>query len=189
MHAFGEPAVDQDHDRIICEFDDLRRLIDREMFDPQWHEAWALRFLQYTSDHFRREEAVMRRMGFGGLQEHALAHTYLQREFREYLRTLRPGAPNLRASLEVVRRMFLVHILTCDETFGVWQEAARGTAGPTPRPGDQVPIREDLRPHGGSGARPASGSASWPSLVQSSMAAPRANQSGRPRRSGTGWRG
>lgn len=132
MHSFGDQKIDEDHDRIICEFDELCRLIARDRFDVHGHHAWAQRFLRYTSEHFRREEALMRRLSFAGLREHTLAHAYMQREFREHLRTLRPGAPNLRASLEVVRRMFLAHIVTYDEAFGIWQAALRAPAGPGP---------------------------------------------------------
>lgn len=125
MHSFGDPRIDADHDRIICEFDAMCRVVCQEEFSVSEHEAWAKRFLRYTREHFRREELLMRRSGFSSLTEHTLAHAYLQREFQEHLRTLRPGNPNLRTSLEVVRRIFLAHIVTYDEAFGIWLEAAR----------------------------------------------------------------
>ena len=77
-------------------------------------------FLHYTSEHFRREEEVMKGAGYPHLDRHITSHAYMQEEFGRLLEIMSPESPNLRSDLCLLRQMFLHHILTFDEAFGEW---------------------------------------------------------------------
>jgi|GEM_PF-3427446 len=120
MYKFDDPITDAEHDFIIRKFSDLCEIVCLDDYDQHAREELLVLFLHYTSEHFQREEEVMKRAEYPYLEAHVLSHAYMQREF-EHLREAMPTrCPNLRTDLGLLRQMFLQHILTFDETYGEW---------------------------------------------------------------------
>ena len=128
MHKFNDQVTDAEHDFIISKFNDLCEIVALEDYDQPAREELQGLFLHYTSEHFSREEAVMRAAGYPYQAQHATAHANMQDEFGRVLNAMPVGSPNLQADLALLRQMFLHHILTYDEAFGEW--LADGLRGP-----------------------------------------------------------
>lgn len=126
MFRFQNPSIDLDHDLIISKFESMLSSVATKGYDRQGRKAFIELFLHYTSSHFKREEAVMRKTGYPGYQEHVLAHAYLQNEFNRLLKTMPEDSPNLISDIAVFRQLFLTHILTHDEAFGEWLKSRKG---------------------------------------------------------------
>ncbi len=126
MHRFNDPITDGEHDFIISKFSELCEIVALEDYDQRARTELLGHFLHYTSEHFRQEEAVMGGAGYPHLQQHQVAHAYMQDAFGRVLQALPQGSPNLRTDLDLLRRMFLQHILTFDEAFGEWLAGLSG---------------------------------------------------------------
>ncbi len=61
MYLFHDKSIDSDHDRIILAFDGLIRIVSRQTYESGGRRGVIQELLRYTSSHFRREEASMRR--------------------------------------------------------------------------------------------------------------------------------
>ncbi len=120
MYKFNDPTTDAEHDFIISKFCELCEIVFLGDYDPRSREELQGLFLHYTSEHFQREEELMRGAGYPQLEQHRVAHAYMQDAFSRVLRATSQGNPNLRADLDLLRRMFLHHILTFDEAYGEW---------------------------------------------------------------------
>ncbi len=120
MYRFNDPVTDAEHDLIIQKFSHLCEIVALDNYDPQARRDLLELFLHYTSEHFHREEALMRDASYPDLEAHIVGHAYMQEAFQRLREAMAPDAPNLRADLGVMRQMFLQHILTLDEAFGAW---------------------------------------------------------------------
>lgn len=129
MYQTRDARIDSDHDAIITLFGNLCEIGPCHGYDCTGRGELIRTLLEYTSTHFREEEALMRRVGYPELREHLLAHAYLQREFRARLGTMPEHQPNLAADAQFLRSAFLGHILSHDDTFAQWLEARHEPRG------------------------------------------------------------
>lgn len=125
MYRFNDPITDAEHDLIIQKFSHLCEIVALDNYDPQARRDLLELFLHYTSEHFRREETLMRKVSYPGLEAHTDGHAYMQEAFQRLREAMSPDTPNLRADLGVMRQMFLQHILTLDDAFGAWLAATQ----------------------------------------------------------------
>jgi hemerythrin len=132
MYKFNDAGIDAEHDFIISRFSDLCKIVSIGEYDLGARRELLGIFLHYTSDHFHREEALMQEAGYPRLEQHAIAHAYMQDEFGRRLGAMSGGSPNLQTDLCLLRQMFLHHILTFDEALGEW--LAKGNPTRAPRP-------------------------------------------------------
>ncbi len=120
MYLFHDKSIDSDHDRIILAFDGLIRIVSRQTYESHGRRGVIQELLRYTSSHFRREEASMRRHRYPGLRDHVLAHAYLQNAFGRIRPWMFEDRPNLLSDIRLLRDLFLSHILTYDESYAEW---------------------------------------------------------------------
>lgn len=123
MYRFNDPTTDAEHDFIIGRFSELCEIVTLEEYDPKARESLLDLLLHYTSNHFHREEQVMRQAEYPHLESHLLAHAYMQEAFARMRASMCPDCPNLRADMTLLRQMFLDHILTQDEAYGAWRKS------------------------------------------------------------------
>ncbi|SOD91782.1 methyl-accepting chemotaxis protein [Caenispirillum bisanense] len=83
-HAFGVPAIDDEHRRLMEVTNDLYRAIksgtDRAMLDRSFDHL-----KRYTAEHFAKEEDYMSRSGYAGAADHQRHHAqFIERLDRLY---------------------------------------------------------------------------------------------------------
>jgi hemerythrin-like metal-binding protein len=130
MHKFQDPGIDAEHDLIISCFEAMLEIVSTHDYDSQQRKACVDMFRHYTTSHFRHEEKAMAAVNYPHMQDHVLAHAYLQKEVRSLVGLMREDRPNHAADLAAFRKMFLFHILTHDEAYGEWLAQQPQAASP-----------------------------------------------------------
>lgn len=132
MYRFNDPITDAEHDFIIHKFSDLCEIVALGDYSPDARKELLECLLHYTTAHFLREEELMRGRGYPGLEAHTLSHAYMQEAFNRLRDAMPVDSANLRADLQLMRQMFLQHILTQDEAYGAWIAERHDPEGPEP---------------------------------------------------------
>jgi hemerythrin-like metal-binding protein len=93
LHALGIPSMDSEHRGLIKLVNELADAVahgcDCERARQQMEKT-----LDFAAEHFAHEEALMRRHGFPGLEQHAAEHERLLREATNLMETLTPEHAN-----------------------------------------------------------------------------------------------
>ncbi|MCG3168568.1 MAG: Bacteriohemerythrin [Pseudomonadales bacterium] len=146
--AVGDPQIDQDHRYLLCLFN----CIELSLSSAETLGHLPLFFgqlLEYTCEHFQREEALQARVGYPALAEHRSAHARivemlveldggLQREFAllggvENVAvidgTRRAALDALRARLgpellQLAREWVIEHVIRMDKPMEPWLRRA-----------------------------------------------------------------
>lgn len=74
--SVGVDQIDDDHKRLINCLNDLDRAIDGDgdVYEPKAVAQQLLTLVQYTRDHFEREEELMRSISYADYDEHRREH-------------------------------------------------------------------------------------------------------------------
>lgn len=75
-HAIGIPSIDREHRGMIALVNELAEAVAHGCDYPLAHQQMGQIF-DFVADHFANEEAMMRRHGFPGLEQHAEEHRML----------------------------------------------------------------------------------------------------------------
>ena len=98
--AVGNSFIDGDHQKLIDMVNRLHALMaegkGKDVLDKVLHNL-----ITYTQEHFRREEDLMRKMGYPGLEEHKTEHEKLLLQVLELQKKFQSGAATL--SIQVLR--------------------------------------------------------------------------------------
>lgn len=77
--AVGNTFIDQDHQKLIEMVNRLHLLMQegkgKEVLGKVLHNL-----ITYTQEHFRREEELMHKLGFSGMEDHKIEHQKLLRQ-------------------------------------------------------------------------------------------------------------
>jgi hemerythrin len=125
-----DPQVDADHRALF-------RLLDQVATHRRESDAGELnqlldRLLEYTFDHFAREERAMRAYGYPQGSRHTQEHQAMRKAFIESLRRVVKGDMALPAFIKHLRESFTYHFETDDMRFVTWQRQHQGQATGTP---------------------------------------------------------
>ena len=77
------PPMDQDHKTIISMMEELNSLVTENGSHDRIKSSF-MKLLDFTKDHFRREENFMESIKFPGLASHKIIHTRLLDQLSEY---------------------------------------------------------------------------------------------------------
>ncbi|MEE4277747.1 MAG: bacteriohemerythrin [Halieaceae bacterium] len=112
------PAMDKDHQKIFDYVNRVHALIkDRA---PAGEQVETLREMaDFTEQHFAREEAMMQREGFPGLEEQQEQHRMLLDRVKETLAAIARGERvNMIGVLNFLNSWLITHIMKLDHQYG-----------------------------------------------------------------------
>ena len=76
-YSVGVPAIDKDHRNLFELIDTLNRALEKKLSKKKIAKA-ITGLIQYTEGHFAREERVMVRYGYPGIDKHRVQHRNLE---------------------------------------------------------------------------------------------------------------
>ncbi len=108
--AVGNNFIDNDHKKLIDMVNRLHELMQegrgKDVLDKVLHNL-----VTYTQEHFRREEDLMRRIGFPGLADHQYEHQKLLKQVLDLQQKFESGAATLSIQvLHFLRDWLINHI-------------------------------------------------------------------------------
>lgn len=118
MLSVGVQAIDQQHQTLVAILNELGDVVLGRT--TAWNESEAMsRLVAYTETHFAYEEALMRQVGYAGLQAHAEEHRRLFQQVAELTATCSAGtAVDHQALLAFLRDWLTSHIMGTDRALG-----------------------------------------------------------------------
>jgi hemerythrin-like metal-binding protein len=115
----GSPEIDADHKRLVSFVNALHTAVS-EAQSERVVSRILLELIEYTRDHFAREEKVMQGCGFPGLKRHKEIHAALTRKVllfaQSYLRT--PTDQVKRELIDFLAAWLVDHIIKEDRKIG-----------------------------------------------------------------------
>ena len=113
----GITQVDEQHAQLIEIYNELDDAFRQGKAHRQMSEILA-RLYQYTKEHFRDEERLLERHGFGDLAHHRHEHERLAKKLRKFVVRYRRSDERISAEVvEVVRAWIHDHIMECDHEY------------------------------------------------------------------------
>ena len=70
----GQPAIDEDHKHLIEYLNELDAALNARVYMPARVAKTLMKLLEYTHQHFQREEKIMAMVHFPKLEEHKRRH-------------------------------------------------------------------------------------------------------------------
>lgn len=115
--SVGVPEIDDQHQELVQILNDVSEVLSST---PTEVEPLLVRLVDYTNEHFRDEEALMRESGYPLLAGHEREHIELAAQVLEIRqRMVRNTSPTLVYELLGLLRMWLTnHIQGADRHFG-----------------------------------------------------------------------
>lgn len=114
----GLKQIDRDHHMILELANHLYHAIHSDADRTAVLQS-CVRIVEFTEEHFAREEKYMEVSGFDRIEEHKLEHARLKEEARCLLLRLQLDSPGSATGLyHVLREMFIEHIPDWDKPFG-----------------------------------------------------------------------
>ena len=136
-----DPRVDQDHRALFKLLDRVsthRRDSDLEDLNPLLDQL-----LEYSFEHFAREESSMEAWNYPRSAQHSEAHQAMRKAFIESLRQVVKGSLAIPVFLQHIKESFTYHFEMEDMLFICWQREHPN--GKTPPP---IPIPARSQPGG-----------------------------------------
>ncbi|SMH58063.1 bacteriohemerythrin [Azospirillum agricola] len=72
--SVGQPTIDDDHKHLIAYLNELDAALNAERFQPVRVAKILVKLLEYTKEHFAREERMMQAVRYPHFREHAEQH-------------------------------------------------------------------------------------------------------------------
>jgi len=72
--SVGQPSIDEDHKHLIAYLNDLDAALGAEVYNPARVAKTLMKLLEYTQQHFRREERMMELVHYPKIEEHKHQH-------------------------------------------------------------------------------------------------------------------
>lgn len=92
-YALGIPSIDGEHRGLVNLVNELAEAVSRGCDCEQARQKME-KVLDFAAQHFMREEALMRRHSFPGVEQHVAEHEKLLREAGNLIETLCPERSN-----------------------------------------------------------------------------------------------
>jgi len=123
--AVGHPEMDAQHRRFLETLNTLYGAL-QERWDPRALRCVLDDLDRYARDHFAREEALLREVGYPGLDEQIRQHGFFRRELAalEHALHIPVGMRDLAGTLHFMRDWFLHHVLAADRRYRRYLEGA-----------------------------------------------------------------
>jgi hemerythrin len=114
------PEIDEDHRRLVALFNILNHAV-AEGDSREYVDAVMEELISCTVWHFRHEERLMLKYGFGGSAEHKAEHEELVVAVRELQEKLRQtDTPVVADDLQYLEHWLTGHILGIDKDLGAY---------------------------------------------------------------------
>ncbi|GAA0585831.1 bacteriohemerythrin [Caenispirillum bisanense] len=124
--SVGDPGIDGDHKKLIQFVNDLQDAIDGRKPDRVVGKI-ILELVQYTKEHFSREEAVMKGCGYPDYERHRAIHQALTRQVlvmaERYVRT--PTDAVKQELIDFLAAWLVEHIIKEDRKVGAYLHGKR----------------------------------------------------------------
>lgn len=72
--SVGQPAIDEDHKHLIEYLNQLDECLGARVFAPPKVAKVLMALLEYTKEHFGREERIMEKVNYPRLEDHRRQH-------------------------------------------------------------------------------------------------------------------
>ncbi|HYG89130.1 MAG TPA: hemerythrin family protein [Azospirillum sp.] len=72
--SVGQPSIDEDHKHLIEYLNELDAALNAGVYLPARVAKTLMKLLEYTQQHFRREEQIMETVRFPKLEDHKRQH-------------------------------------------------------------------------------------------------------------------
>jgi hemerythrin len=116
-YALGVAEVDREHKQIFNAAEQVHELLLR-CAGPMAVEKGVGELIAVAANHFRAEEALLKRAGYPGLDQHRELHQELLREIRHKQARIRDNNMNVDIEfLAFIKTWILDHTLTADREF------------------------------------------------------------------------
>jgi hemerythrin len=114
----GLKQIDRDHRMILELANDLYTVTNSDT-DRAAVLRSCRKIVEFTEQHFSREEKYMQGCAYPGIEKHRQEHARLQEEAQRLLLRLEMNAPGSATGLyHVLRELFIEHIPEYDQPFG-----------------------------------------------------------------------
>jgi len=115
----GIKQIDRDHRNIVEMANALYNTIHSDNGGRSAILQNCQKIVDFTEEHFSREEKYMAASDFPGMEEHKIEHDRLKEEARKLLLRFELDTPGSATGLYyVLREMFIEHIPELDKVFG-----------------------------------------------------------------------
>lgn len=116
----GLKQIDRDHHTILELANTLYNAIQSDTGRTTVLQS-CQKIVDFTEEHFGREEKYMEASGYSRIEEHKLEHDRLKDEARQLLLRLELDSPGSATGIyHVLREMFIEHIPQYDQPFGAF---------------------------------------------------------------------
>jgi hemerythrin-like metal-binding protein len=118
MLSVGVKAIDRQHQTLIDILNQFGEQVDKRAGD--WEESVTLsRLVAYTETHFAFEEALMRKAGYPGMEDHVEEHRQLFQQVADIMTRVTSGEkPDPQELMIFLRDWLSTHILVTDKALG-----------------------------------------------------------------------
>ncbi len=72
--SVGQPAIDEDHKHLIAYLNELDAALNADRFQPIRVAKILVKLLEYTKEHFAREEKIMQSVQYPKFDDHVAQH-------------------------------------------------------------------------------------------------------------------
>ncbi|MCG5239117.1 bacteriohemerythrin [Azospirillum doebereinerae] len=125
--SVGQPAIDDDHKHLIAYLNELDAALAAPQFQPVRVAKILVKLLEYTKEHFAREEHMMQVVRYPKFEEHAKRHRDAVRAVSELSHdfSLEPTHENAAKLYKFTADWLVRHIIMEDTQLtpyvrGVW---------------------------------------------------------------------
>lgn len=125
--SVGQPAIDEDHKHLIEYLNELDAALGASRFQPIRVAKILVKLLEYTKEHFAREERIMQIVHYPRYEEHVALHREAVRKVSELSSrfSVEPTHENAEKLYKFTADWLVRHIIMVDTQLtpyvrGVW---------------------------------------------------------------------
>ncbi|MGC2856018.1 bacteriohemerythrin [Novispirillum sp. DQ9] len=124
--SVGSPEIDDDHKKLIGFVNDLHDAVNAAESEKVVG-AIMLQLIEYTRDHFAREEKVMQAAGYPDYARHKQLHDSLTRQVLVFAQTYlrNPTDQVKRELIDFLAKWLVEHIIKEDRRLGTYMRGKR----------------------------------------------------------------
>jgi hemerythrin-like metal-binding protein len=116
-YSVGVEVLDEDHKRLLNLINQLQTAVHYHTSDTYEQEAFDA-LLDYTKNHFQREEALMEKYGFPGLEEHHQQHQAMIAEVNRLVTAYQEDRnASIEKTISYLQTCLLKHINGSDQEY------------------------------------------------------------------------
>ncbi len=123
-YSVGVPALDSDHRNLFEIIETVDRALQKKMGKEKIAKAIA-GLIQYTEEHFQREEKLMERYDYPDLEKHKTQHRNLEKTVHALYRVyqVEPKSVDTKKLMEFLNHWLGYHIISVDMKYAKYIES------------------------------------------------------------------